>query len=320
MSNITVTSGVSTSEVLKAQVVEAPEKENKSASADMQDENIKDSETLEAETTEQDSDVESKPSDEEGKDENKGIRKKINKMTKKLSDKDREIEQLRARLSMQNQGKNQASHQESEEPKVETQKQNAEANGKPIAPRMSDFESLEDYEASRDEYQEKLADWKYDQRETTKAKQSAEEKAKSEFLTKIQEFQKDHPDFEDTIIKADSKVQTLFHVQEAIRNSDVPAAVMYELAKNTSEIERINKLTFAQAAIEIGKIEFRLSQETSEESKEVEQPKQKITKAPAPIAPIGKGSAPIKKTIFDPDLPFAEYEKLRREQIKAKNG
>jgi len=86
------------------------------------------------------------------------------------------------------------------------------------------------------------------------------------------------------------------------------------LAKDKAEFDRINSLNPIAAAKEFGKIESKISANSSEEKKP--EPK-KITKAPQPIVPVGSKGGSASKSIDDPNISQKEYERLRREQMRS---
>jgi len=95
-------------------------------------------------------------------------------------------------------------------------------------------------------------------------------------------------------------------IAQAIIDSDVPAKVMAHLTANPDEVDRIAALSPARQAAEIGKLEAKLST-TKETVKEV-----KVSKAPAPIEPIGNKGSSTK----DPqDMTDSEFAAWRKRQI-----
>ncbi|MGC1975375.1 MAG: hypothetical protein WA671_01525, partial [Candidatus Sulfotelmatobacter sp.] len=79
------------------------------------------------------------------------------------------------------------------------------------------------------------------------------------------------------------------------------------LAKNPDELERINDITSAlSVAREIGKIEAKLSAQTSESPKKVIR-----TNAPKPITPVG-GSTKRTVSIDDPNVSTEDYYEARK--------
>lgn len=167
------------------------------------------------------------------------------------------------------------------------------------------------------EYVEALTDWKIEQR----VKAAKEEAAKTQLMTEQEKLIKAHTervksfaektdDFNDVLESVDD-VPVSPTIRELLISSDNGPELMYELAKTREEFERINKLSPLAAARELGKIESRLAAAATEPKKE--EPK-KLTKAPKPIGPVGAMGGAVVKSIDDPNLSQAEYERLRMEQ------
>jgi hypothetical protein len=195
------------------------------------------------------------------------------------------------------------------EPKQE-QKVDRKADGKPNP------ESFE----THSEYVEALTDWKLDQKE---ASRRAEEE-KSKVLSEQEKLYKAHLEREKSFIdKTDDYADVLEDVnylqdatpalQQLIVSSDNGPEIMYELAKNKAEYERINKLPPLALARELGRLESKIISKASDDKKP--EPK-KLTSAPKPIDPVSKGKGTVAKSIDDPSLSFTDYVRLRREQMK----
>lgn len=258
-----------------------------------------DEETQSPETDEsnEDDEVQAKDDSERPKKTN-GFKKKIDKLIKRNADKDREIEMWKAQAL-----KGQQPQATQEKPIVKV-----EATGKP---------KQDDY-ASHEEWVEAIADWKLEAREKEKELKARETQVKTEyqkqvstFQEKVNEYKKSVDDFDDALSDVDD-IPLGVGIQDGILSSDIGPEIMYELAKNRKELERINALSPLAAAREIGKIEARLAKTESSETKEIK----KTTKAPAPITPVGsKGTASLTKSLSSPNLTQAEYEAIRRKQI-----
>lgn len=169
------------------------------------------------------------------------------------------------------------------------------------------------------EYVEALTDWTTDQKfkerdqkaentrlETERAKQTTtyQEKAKA-FLAK-------HPDFDEVV--EDLVVSPV--VVGIIQSSENGPEIAYELGKNPDEAKRIAKLPPLQAALELGAIKSRIASKASGEKKS--EPK-RVSSAPAPIAPVGGGGrakAPPKTLEEAAGHSYAEYKRVREEQLK----
>jgi hypothetical protein len=171
------------------------------------------------------------------------------------------------------------------------QQQEAPADNKP---KMSQFENVEDYV-------EAVADWKLAQHDQSSAKVKSEQAQKSIYdrtekiyakAEKIQGFDRDEFD----------ALPLTTSIAQAIIESDEAPRLMAHLASNPAEVQRIANLSPARQAEEIGKLEIKI-----QDAKPVQ-----ISKAPAPITPIGSRGSSSK----DPsDMSDAEFAKWRKSQI-----
>lgn len=89
----------------------------------------------------------------------------------------------------------------------------------------------------------------------------------------------------------------------ALIESDIPGEIAYWLGSNPKEAERIAALPPTRQVVEIAKIEERIKAPP------------KPTAAPAPIKPVGN-QASKSKDIYDPNLSYGDFVKMRREQLK----
>lgn len=278
--------------------------------SDATETDLEETPSLDSTSTEEGEDeVEAKDDEEKAPKKKGGFQKRIEKFQKKLSEKDQEIEYLR-KIAFEKK-------QQEDPPKSPVEK--VEVIGKPQAPKANDFETHEEYVKAHDNYVETLTDWKLEQKDKQREQAARENAAKTEFQKKgdafqsrINEFKKSAEDFDD--LMEDVNIDVPLHLQEVFLTSELGPALMYELAKNQKELERISKLPPITAALELGKIEARLAKASElPASKELKTPK-----APTPIAPIGAKGGSLKKSIDDPNLSQREYERLREEQIKAR--
>lgn len=230
-----------------------------------------------------------------------GFQRRIDKLNASKAEAQREAEYWK-KLALEAKG--------AVEPKKEVVESKVEMSGEP------DPDSFD----SHVEYVKALTDWKIEQKE--KAAKASEQKSKvlqeqdkalKAHFDREKSFAESTADYKDVItdlMESNPKISAAF--EQSIIESDLGPALMYELAKNPAEFERINKLPPLALAREIGKIEFRL-QQTSEAKKETK----KITKAPEPISPVGSKGASAKTTIFDDGISQAEYERLRAKSRSA---
>jgi len=279
---------------------------NKSASAhqDELDENLsEDSDTAENDSEEQGTEGEDSPNEPKNDKPKKigGFQKRISKLSARASSAEAERDYWREQALKRN-------AQEQQTPK-ENSKNESKDEGKPNPDKFDTYS----------EYLDALTDWKIEQREAkakaesekTQAKTEAQKRAET-FQSKINEFKKEHTDFDDVIDSCE--VDLSKDLQNMILESDLAPQLMYDLANKPEEIERLNKLSDKALIKALGVLEDRLSKNS-----ESQKPKPKTTNAPAPISPVGaKGGAISKKSLDDPSLSFSEYERLRMQQLKSK--
>jgi hypothetical protein len=224
-----------------------------------------------------------------------GVEKRIDKLTKQRETERLEKEYWKAQALK---GQNPESNQSQSKPEVK-------ATAKPKA---DDFDSHE-------AYVEALVDWKAEEKIKAERQQAKDSELKSQHQKQVEAyseraraFAEANPDFDDVIAEADD-VRLSITVQDAILRHGPELA--YEMAKDIETLERICKMSPLEAAEEIGEIRARMKSAKAEPK-----PEQKLTKAPKPLTPIASKSAPVRKSIFDEDLPFSEYERMRRDQLR----
>lgn len=282
----------------------------------------------EAEATEQKDASESDPeeaevkedAEAEGSDEETEAKEEAKDKPKKKGGFQRRIDKLNARIAAREQEleywRQQAiSKKDADEPKpVKADSKPKDASGKP------DPDNFDTHA----EYVEALTDWKTEQKlieREAKAQRKALETEQQKLIRahteRVKSFAEKTEDFVDVLSEVDD-IPVSAAVQELIVSSDNGPELMYELAKNREEYKRICSLSPLAAARELVKLETRVLGKTSEEKKTETK---KITTAPRPLAPVGKSTAgAIAKSIDDPGISQAEYERLRREQIKRRQA
>jgi hypothetical protein len=175
------------------------------------------------------------------------------------------------------------------------------------------------------EYTEALTDWKIEQREkvakaeATKSQLEAEQKnVVKAHAERVKSFMEKTTDFMEALENVDDIPYSAAFEKEIVTSETGPE-LMYALAKDRAEYERLQKLGPTAVARELGKLEATLAAAKTSEEKKPE-PK-KTTQAPKPPSPVGKSTAsPVAKSLDDPSLSFSEYVRLRREHQKRKNA
>lgn len=244
----------------------------------------------------------------------RGISRRIKRFNKRLSEKDAEIEFLRRQLEEKNKS--------SEHSDDKTSEGNKSAKNIPENFYFNEPEPDPDEYDSQTEYIRDVARWEYrrekakddfeakQKTEAEKAKNNFEKQAKS-FREKCLEFSKEQEDFEETIEELDDYIINPA-LQNALFDSDLGPQVLYELAQNFDELERVNSLSERGAFKAVGALEAKLSlkKESSSTEKDVNK-----TKAPAPPNHrTGAKGRTVKKSLNDPNLTQAEFEALYKEK------
>jgi Arc/MetJ-type ribon-helix-helix transcriptional regulator len=236
---------------------------------------------------------------------------------KKKSGYQRRIDKLNARYSEERKAREALEHrlaqlERSGEPKGEKVEAKAPTDGEP---NPDDFENHSDYVKAVIRWDREQAD-KTAKAEAEKQRLEREhaELHKSHF-DREKSFAEKHDDYLDVISEiAEIPISAAF--EHIIVSSENGPELMYELAKNPKEFERLAALNPIALAREIGRIESRLT-------KAAEPPKvepKKLTQAPKPIDPVGGSKGSVQKSLSDPSLTQAEYEAIRRKQIAARKA
>lgn len=124
------------------------------------------------------------------------------------------------------------------------------------------------------------------------------------WASKLAETQSQIPDYQTIVAASDQEVAP--HVVEAIRAAELGPALVYHLAKNPDIAARLNGLSPAKAAIELGRIEA-----TLEAPREVEVPAKPPSNAPEPEKPI---AAPRNTSVSLETAEMTDYIAARRKQ------
>lgn len=185
----------------------------------------------------------------------------------------------------------------------------AQVEQNPVAVELGEKPKAEDY-ADYAEFLEALAEHKAEekliQRENSKKEaaikeqQEAEVKKHSELRRNLMESGEDKYDDFEEVVKA-SKLRIAEPAYLAILESDVSSELVYHLAKDADEAERISKLSPYSQAKEIGKLEEKLA---------AKQPIKK-SDAPKPISPVN-GSKDFSKRYEDMTIAEIEADAVKR--------
>lgn len=220
----------------------------------------------------------------------KGVQKRIDELTANWREEQRTRQKLEAMLERVLSNQPQKESPPAQQPKTE--------------PVVEQFKTYEEYVDARAEW---VAERKFqaieEQRRAAEAEQAKAHKHDT-FLQKAEEFAATAPDFKDVAFNPSLPITDV--MADAIDLSDKGPEVLYYLGKNPDEAAKIARMPDLQAALEIGRLEARLS---------LPQPRT-VTKAPPPIQPLTGGHGSV---VVDPDKMSAdEWLKWRNEQIRKK--
>ena len=125
---------------------------------------------------------------------------------------------------------------------------------------------------------------------------------------KFEEAKKTHPDFEDALDDISHVRLPILETRQAIETLQYGSEILYHLAKNPDLAEEISILPPAAYAAKLGELhaDIRRAKTTKQ-----------VSKAPAPIAPVG-GSAKVDKS-YDDITDQTEFVARRRKEREAYN-
>lgn len=132
---------------------------------------------------------------------------------------------------------------------------------------------------------------------------------KQKIESKIEEFKKEHDDYDDVLQSANAVLGNIFHntILDAIADSDYVADLLYEISSDTELAKKIAEMPIEKSLKFLGKLEARFESEQEEKKA----PKvANVSKAPQPITPVKGGSRT--DVIDEENLSFKQHVELRR--------
>lgn len=152
----------------------------------------------------------------------------------------------------------------------------------------------EQYEFDENRYLEAVVDWRIEQREAKamhERRVAEQQQAQQGFVTYfeerrtkcLEEGRTKYPDYEQVVFSLPPQVMN-HELAVAIFETGSPADIAYHLGKNPAEAERLSKLPPLKKAIELGRLETKITQATRPTSQ-----------APPPPNPVG-GRTPAGKS------------------------
>ena len=210
----------------------------------------------------------------------KGVQKRIDKLTRQRYELEARLRERDAIIS-ENERKAQASQPD---------------------PDPSQFDTWEQYLDAKVEFE---AGKKIREIEQQRAIQQKNAERFANFNERAAAIRQANPDYDAVLQSAAVNVSNA--VMETILESDDGPAVAYHLAKNPTELYRLNAMSERQQVLELGRISARLSAKA---------PERKVTQAPPP-APAVKATGSGSKSVSDmTDKEYADFRKRQDAQRK----
>lgn len=168
-------------------------------------------------------------------------------------------------------------------------KQQAQATQTAAAPKLADFDSHDEFDQAM--LQHRIDEGvnrgltKTAEQQATKFVQEAQSAAAEAYNQRATEIVTRIPDFVEVVSKSSVPMSPALH--EALMDSEKGPDLVYHLAKNPAEAERLNNMSVRQMDREIGRLESTFGLATKPPP-----PAARTTSAPAPIKPGSQASAP----------------------------
>ncbi len=183
-------------------------------------------------------------------------------------------------------------------------------------PRQEDFATVQEYLDAAVAYgiDAKLKEREAQSAEAAKARAEAEIQAAH--VKRFKAFEEKNPEVAALIGKSDLDLK--IPLMQYIRESDAGPELAGHLAQNPDVAERLNRLSPIKALAELGKLEVALAKPAEKsEAPKAEQPKPAMTKAPAPIKPLGGNSEPVHKDPANMTFPELRAHNEQQRRLKA---
>ena len=180
------------------------------------------------------------------------------------------------------------------------------------APDLSDFGDINEFISAKVGWELKQAEVQKKTKEDQDNQRNRQAEIDKSYNRKVAKTTEKYPDFHEVL--QDANFELPIPVLDSIKESEYGPEVAYYLAKNSSEAERIAKLSVTAAIREIGKLEVKLNTVAPTQTKT-----KHVTQAPEPIKPtVSTQSVPAKKDYGE--MPMEEFYKMRQMETFAKNS
>lgn len=169
-----------------------------------------------------------------------------------------------------------------------------------------------------EDYNDRVMDWKVEERlarmnaeqQAAQAREQSQAQA-AQWNERVNAYKAQKRDYDETLASADH-IMVPPAMQQAIMTSDNGPALVYALAQDHKELERLVKLEPLAAVRELGRLEAKITATQANPSAQ----RAAVSQAPEPIRPVGQGAATSTKPLDEMD--FQEYKRAREKAIAAR--
>lgn len=186
-----------------------------------------------------------------------------------------------------------------------------ESGGKPEKEAKSGKPQLADYNSYED-FIEAIADWKADEKINSSREQSERQTQDKAFNKRFNEGRKSFKDW-DSVVTDDVSISKA--MQTAIKDSDIPADIIYYLGQNPDEADAILELSEQRQIKAIGRIEDKLEASKSKGGGDKGRERRQSA-APAPLKTNTSTKGGNRKTYEE--MSFAEFAAARASEERGK--
>jgi hypothetical protein len=199
-------------------------------------------------------------------------------------------------------------------PRPETPKQELKA------PDPKDFTDQAKYDEALKAYQDQIIDARVENKLRAERAREEQEKADALLRERVQQAQKDIPDFADVIKAADrDAVEIPPWAKAAISRWKLGPQVAYHLAKNPDEAREVFSLSPAEGFEALGDIrrKYLKTDEAKTEEAKPSPTTPETTRAPAPLPSLKTSEGTVPQDLSQP-MNFKDYKSRRIEEIRRK--
>lgn len=176
----------------------------------------------------------------------------------------------------------------------------------PSAPKIEQFSDIEEYAAAKAKYESEKTLREHTSKQQAETHKQHQARIAAEWENRVERAADKYEDWTDVV----GEIQPTNPVSVAIMRAENGEDVAYHLGKNPKEAQRIIGLDPISQVFELGKLSAKLASEP---------PKPKTpSRAPAPISPVGGATPATNRSVYDKDLSYDDFVKLRHKQLGRK--